>query len=55
MPSANAFCLNDPSDLFISLEIFFTGVLAFECCFNSLISAAVYGFRAGFVIFTLAT
>jgi len=51
--SASAFCRNDPSDRFISLAIFLTGVLAFECCLNSLMSAAVYGFRARFFFFVL--
>jgi len=48
------FCLKDPTDLFICLAIFDTGVLALECCFNSLMSAAVYGLRvAAFRLTTL--
>jgi len=43
MPSLKAFCLKEPCVLFISLAIFATGVLAFECCLSSLISAALYG------------
>jgi hypothetical protein len=43
MPSLKAFCLSEPSVLFISLAIFATGVLAFECCFSNLMSAPVYG------------
>jgi hypothetical protein len=35
------FSLKDPTDLFICFDIFDTGVLAFECCFSGLISAAV--------------
>jgi hypothetical protein len=38
------------------LVIFDTGVLAFECCFNNLMSAAVYGLGVGlFLPFVLAT
>ena len=54
IPRSKAFCLNDPTDRFICLEIFTTGVLAFECCFNSLTSAVVYGLRAGLFFFPLA-
>ena len=43
MPSLKAFCLKEPCVLFISLAIFATGVLAFEYCFSSLMSAPVYG------------
>ena len=50
-----AFCLRDPTDLFISFEIFETGVLAFECCFNNSISAGVYSLGAGLFFFPLAT
>ena len=35
MPSLKAFCLSEPSVLFISLATFETGVLAFECCFSN--------------------
>jgi hypothetical protein len=52
MPSLKAFCLSEPSVLFISLAIFETGVLAFECCFSSLMSA--YGLLGGFLFFALA-
>jgi len=54
MPSLKAFCLSEPSVLFISLAIFETGVLAFECCFSSLMSAFVYGLLGGFLFFALA-
>jgi hypothetical protein len=54
MPSVPAFCLNDPSDLFMSFAIFDTGVLAFECCLSNLMSDAVYGLRVGLVFFALA-
>src|SRR6516164_10745403 len=50
MPSVCAFCLREPSDLFMSFTILATGVLAFECCFNSLTSAAVYGLRPRFFL-----
>ena len=53
MLSFRAFCLNDPSDRFIAFAILDTGVLALECCFSSLMSAAVYGLRADF-FFALA-
>jgi hypothetical protein len=53
IPSASAFCRNDPSLRFICFAIFATGVRAFECCFSSLMSAAVYGFRIA--LFALAT
>jgi hypothetical protein len=40
----------------MSLVIFDTGVLAFECCFSNLMSAAVYGLGVGlFLPFVLAT
>src|SRR3984893_15196606 len=42
MPSFRALCLNEPSERFINFASFDTGVLAFECIFNSLISDAVY-------------
>src|SRR6266852_3322837 len=45
MPSFRAFCLNEPSERFINFASFDTGVLAFECIFNSLISDAVYSLR----------
>jgi len=48
IPSVNAFCLNEPSDRFINFVSFDTGVLAFECVFNSLMSAAVYSLRTIF-------
>ena len=54
MPSLNAFCLSEPCVLFISLAIFETGVLPFECCFSNLISAFVYGLLGGFLFFALA-
>jgi len=54
MRSLKAFCLSEPSVLFMSLAIFETGVLAFECCFSSLMSAFVYGLGGGFFFFTLA-
>jgi hypothetical protein len=54
IPSVLAFCLKEPSDLFISFAIFGTGVLAFECCFSNLMSDTVYGLRAGFFLFALA-
>ena len=54
MPSLNAFCLNEPSVLFMSLAIFETGVLSFECCFSNLMSAFVYGLLGGFLFFALA-
>jgi len=49
MPSFRAFCLNEPSERFINFASFDTGVLAFECIFNSLISDAVYSLRAAFL------
>jgi hypothetical protein len=49
MPSFGAFCLNEPSERFINFASFDTGVLAFECIFNSLISDAVYSLRAAFL------
>jgi len=36
MPRVLAFCLRDPTDLFISFEIFEIGVLAFECLLQQL-------------------
>ena len=54
MPSLNAFCLSEPSVLFMSLAIFVTGVPSFECCFSNLISAFVYGLLGGFLFFALA-
>src|SRR6266436_4660592 len=48
MPSFRAFCLNEPSERFINFASFDTGVLAFECIFNSLISDAVYSLRVIF-------
>jgi hypothetical protein len=41
-------CLNEPSERFINFASFDTGVLAFECIFNNLISDAVYSFRVIF-------
>jgi hypothetical protein len=38
----------------MSFATFETGVLAFECCFSNLTSAAVYGLRVGLVFFALA-
>jgi hypothetical protein len=54
MPSVPAFCLNDPSDRFISFASFDTGVFAFECCLSNLMSAAVYGLRVGLFFVALA-
>jgi len=54
MRSLKAFCLSEPSVLFMSLAIFETGVLAFECCFSSLMSSFVYGLLGGFLFFALA-
>ena len=54
MPSVPAFCLNDPSDLFINFASFETGVFAFECCLSNLMSAAVYGLRVGLFFVALA-
>ena len=54
IPSFSAFCLSDPFDLFISLAIFDTGVLALECCLSNFTSDAVYGLRAGFFALALA-
>jgi hypothetical protein len=48
MPSVSAFCLSEPSDRFINLVSFDTGVLAFECAFNNLTSDAVYSFQLTF-------
>ena len=45
IPKVNAFCLKEPSDRFINFVSFDTGVLAFECVFNSLMSDAVYSLR----------
>src|ERR1700757_1269941 len=39
----------------MSFTIFDTGVLAFECSFSNLMSAAVNGLRAGLFFFALAT
>jgi hypothetical protein len=47
-PSFGAFCPNEPSERFIFFASFATGVLAFECIFNSLISDAVYSLRMVF-------
>jgi len=56
MPSINAFCLNEPSDRFINLASFDTGVLAFECAFNIFTSDIVYSLRMiFFVVAFLAT
>ena len=49
MPSFRAFCLNEPSERFINFASFDTGVLAFECIFNSLISDAAYSLRLTFL------
>jgi hypothetical protein len=54
MPSLKAFCLSEPSVLFIRLTIFVTGVLAFECCFSSLMSAPVYGLLLTLVVLAFA-
>ena len=48
IPNFSAFCLNEPSDRFINFASFDTGVLAFECVFNSLMSDAVYVLRIAF-------
>jgi hypothetical protein len=42
-------CLNEPAERFINFASFDTGVLAFECIFNSLISNAAYSLRAIFL------
>ena len=56
IPNVNAFCLKEPSDRFINFVSFDTGVLAFECVFNSLISDAVYSLRTIVLFFAfLAT
>jgi hypothetical protein len=54
MPSLKAFCLSEPSVLFMSLAIFETGVLDFECCFSSLMSAFVYGLLGNLFFLALA-
>jgi hypothetical protein len=54
MPSVRAFCLNEPSDLFISFESLATGVRDLECALSSLTSSFVYSLRllvAFFAIF----
>ena len=48
------FAESEPSDRFINFVSFATGVLAFECAFNSFTSAAVYSLRTFFFAF-LAT
>lgn len=55
MPSFKAFCRKEPTERFMTLAIFDTGVLAFECCLSNLTSAAVYGLRAVSLFFALAT
>jgi hypothetical protein len=55
MPSFNAFCLKDPTDLFICFAILATGVLALECRFSNLMSDGVYGLRIGFLFFPFTT
>jgi len=56
MLSFSAFCLKEPSDRFINLVSFDTGVLAFECAFNSLTSDVVYSRRLIlFIVAFLAT
>jgi hypothetical protein len=54
MPSFAAFCLSEPRVLFIRLAIFATGVLAFECCFSSLMSAPVYGLLLALFVLAFA-
>jgi len=49
MPNTRAFCLREPSDLFISLEILATGVRALECALSSFTSSFVYSLRLFFV------
>jgi hypothetical protein len=51
MLSVRAFCLNDPSDLFISFESLTTGVRALECAFSSFTSSFVYSLRLLLVFF----
>jgi hypothetical protein len=45
IPSARAFCLRAPGVRLSALEMVFTRVLSFECCFNSLTSARVQSRR----------
>jgi len=45
------FAESEPSDRFINFVSFATGVLAFECAFNSFTSAAVYSLRTFFFAF----
>src|ERR1700731_2729725 len=45
MPSVRAFCLNEPSDLFINFESLATGVRALECALSSFTSSFVYSLR----------
>jgi hypothetical protein len=51
MPSVRAFCLNEPSDLFISLESLVTGVLDLECALSSFTSSLVYSLRLFVLLF----
>ena len=46
MPNTRAFCLNEPSDRFISFETFATGVRALECALSSFTSSLLYSLRA---------
>jgi hypothetical protein len=56
MPSFSAFWRNEPSVRFVSLEIFATGVRAFECARNSFTSSLVYSRRrTTFFLADLAT
>ena len=51
MPSFRAFCRNEPSVRMVNLAILATGVLAFECAFNSFTSALVYARRRTTFVF----
>ena len=51
MPSVRAFCLNEPSDLFINFETLATGVRALECALSSFTSSFVYSLRLPFIFF----
>jgi len=53
MPKTRAFCLREPSDLFISLEILATGVRALEYPLSSFTSSFVYSLRLFSVFFAI--
>src|SRR5262249_245643 len=55
IPSFTAFWRREPSVLLISFAILLTRVLAFECWFSNLRSAAVYGLRIDLFFFALIT